>query len=435
VAASPNREGSPVRLFPATARRRLVVALTATALGVGVASTPLAHADIKHLRQQQSQAQHSVRHAAADLSESSRKSQKAYAALSRSRSELRSARHDLQVARDHFQAARDRLRQIQRQLARAQQQLAKAEADLARGQKAVAGQHDKLVNTVTSFYEEGDPQLVGFLSLLDSATPADLTARAANNNFVLDSQDQTLDSLEASKVLLKVTTDRLAKARDLVARKKAQAHSNLVLKRTYKKDALSARDRVRTTVDAKRHALEQARKARQHDAAILARSKARAARVHRQLMAQIAREQRRGGGYRGTTSGLLMRPVNGPITSPYGYRINPVMHYYGLHDGDDFGAPCGTPIWAAGNGTVMSQYYSSVWGNRLYLNLGLINGRNVTVIYNHLSAYRSSVGQHVSRGQVVGLIGTTGWSTGCHTHMTVMVNGTAVNPAPWLGLG
>jgi murein DD-endopeptidase MepM/ murein hydrolase activator NlpD len=130
-----------------------------------------------------------------------------------------------------------------------------------------------------------------------------------------------------------------------------------------------------------------------------------------------------------------MRPVNGPITSPYGYRINPVMGYYGLHDGDDFGAACGTPIWAAGNGTVMSQYYSSVWGHRLYLNLGLINGKNVTVIYNHLSAYRSHVGQHVARGQVVGLIGTTGWSTGCHTHMTVMVNGTAVNPAPWLGLG
>jgi murein DD-endopeptidase MepM/ murein hydrolase activator NlpD len=154
--------------------------------------------------------------------------------------------------------------------------------------------------------------------------------------------------------------------------------------------------------------------------------------VHKQLLAEIAREQRRGGGYRGPTGGLLLRPVNGPITSPYGYRINPVMGYWGLHDGDDFGAACGTPIWAAGNATVMSEYYSSVWGNRLFLNLGLINGKNVSVIYNHLSAYRSSVGQHLSRGQVVGLIGTTGWSTGCHTHMTVMVNGVAVNPAPWL---
>ena len=55
------------------------------------------------------------------------------------------------------------------------------------------------------------------------------------------------------------------------------------------------------------------------------------------------------------------------------------------------------------------------------------------MIYNHLSAYRSSVGQHVTRGQVVGLVGTTGWSTGCHTHFTVMVNGQPVNPTPWFG--
>jgi murein DD-endopeptidase MepM/ murein hydrolase activator NlpD len=83
------------------------------------------------------------------------------------------------------------------------------------------------------------------------------------------------------------------------------------------------------------------------------------------------------------------------------------------------------------NGTVMSEYYSSVWGNRLYLNLGMINGKNVTVIYNHLSGYRAHTGNHVSRGQVVGWVGTTGWSTGCHLHFTVMVNGTPVDPMNW----
>ena len=55
------------------------------------------------------------------------------------------------------------------------------------------------------------------------------------------------------------------------------------------------------------------------------------------------------------------------------------------------------------------------------------------MIYNHLSAYRTPRRPAVARGQVVGLIGTTGWSTGCHTHMTVMVNGVAVDPAPWIG--
>jgi murein DD-endopeptidase MepM/ murein hydrolase activator NlpD len=273
------------------------------------------------------------------------------------------------------------------------------------------------------------------VSLLGSATPDDLTAKQANNSLVLDSQDQILDGLHATQVLLKVQTDELAKARDQVAAKKAEAAANLDQKRQYEQQAVDAKQRVEKTVKARKRAFALAQRAKTHDARILARSKRRAAHVHALLMAQIAREQRRGGGYTGATHGLLMRPVNGPITSPYGYRINPVMHYWGLHDGDDFGAACGTPIWAAGNGTVMSEYYSDVWGNRLYINLGLVNGKNVTVIYNHLSAYRSHVGEHVARGQVVGLIGTTGWSTGCHTHMTVMVNGVAVNPAPWLGIG
>ncbi len=74
-----------MRLFPATARRRLAVVCTAGALVLGAASTPLAHADVKHLRHQQNQAQHSVNRARADLDEASKQTARAAAALSRSR--------------------------------------------------------------------------------------------------------------------------------------------------------------------------------------------------------------------------------------------------------------------------------------------------------------------------------------------------------------
>jgi murein DD-endopeptidase MepM/ murein hydrolase activator NlpD len=425
-----------VRLFPATARQRLAAAAAAGALLLGVLTSPLgspfAHADVKHLRHQQAHARHSVANAKADLDESSRQARRAYDALTRSRAKLKAARHDLQVARANAQAAHKRLQHVKKQLQRARARLDSAKAELVRGQQAVNDQHARLVRTVTSLYEEGNPQLIGFLSLMNAQTPADLTRKNEANNVVLTSQDQQLDSLQAAKVLLQVRERQLTRAKNLVARKRAEAHANLVLKRKYKAQAQAAKQRVATQVRHKKHAWALERRARAHDRAILARSRAREARVHRLLMAEIARERHHGGGYSGPTGGLLLRPVNGPITSPYGYRINPVMGYYGLHDGDDFGAACGTPIWAAGNGTVMSEYYSDVWGNRLFLNLGLINGKNVTVIYNHLSAYRSHVGERVSRGQVVGLIGTTGWSTGCHTHFTVMVNGVAVNPTPWL---
>jgi murein DD-endopeptidase MepM/ murein hydrolase activator NlpD len=69
-----------------------------------------------------------------------------------------------------------------------------------------------------------------------------------------------------------------------------------------------------------------------------------------------------------------------------------------------------------------------VWGNRLYLNLGMVNGDFITVIYNHLSGYNVEVGATVGRGDVVGYVGTTGWSTGCHLHFTVMENGKPVDP-------
>jgi murein DD-endopeptidase MepM/ murein hydrolase activator NlpD len=87
---------------------------------------------------------------------------------------------------------------------------------------------------------------------------------------------------------------------------------------------------------------------------------------------------------------------------------------------------------AVAPGTVVSRYWSDVYGNRLYLSLGNINGHNVTAVYNHASGYRVGVGQHVSQGEVVGYVGSTGWSTGCHLHFTLLVDGTAVDPMKWL---
>jgi murein DD-endopeptidase MepM/ murein hydrolase activator NlpD len=87
---------------------------------------------------------------------------------------------------------------------------------------------------------------------------------------------------------------------------------------------------------------------------------------------------------------------------------------------------------AIAGGTVISRYWSSVYGNRLYLSLGQINGKNITAVYNHATGYRVNVGDRVAQGEVVGYVGSTGWSTGCHLHFTILVNGTAVDPMNWL---
>jgi len=133
-----------------------------------------------------------------------------------------------------------------------------------------------------------------------------------------------------------------------------------------------------------------------------------------------------------TPDGLLLVPVDGRVTSPYGYRRHPIYGYYGLHDGTDFGAACGQPLRASGAGTVLSTVYSSSYGNRLYLNLGTVNGKNVTAVYNHLSGYAARPGDTVAAGDLVGYVGTTGWSTACHLHFTVLVDGESVDPMTYL---
>ena len=135
---------------------------------------------------------------------------------------------------------------------------------------------------------------------------------------------------------------------------------------------------------------------------------------------------------------MLTDPVPGaPETSPYGYRINPVLGTSELHDGVDLGGACGAPMYAAGAGTVaqiLTPNQSGGYGNRLVIDHGLVNGVYLSTGYNHAQSYVVSVGQQVSQGQLIGYVGTTGLSTGCHLHFHVYVNGKTVDPLTWITL-
>ena len=194
---------------------------------------------------------------------------------------------------------------------------------------------------------------------------------------------------------------------------------------------MQAKVEVRDLVSSRREIRKEANAARKHDRVVLARLRQQEARIKARILEAARRAALSGVGYRGDAGGFLMQPVDGPVTSPYGYRTHPIYGYYGLHDGTDFGAACGTPLRAASDGTVISRYYSSVYGNRLYLNVGQVNGENLTVVYNHLSGYNVAQGQRVSRGDTVGWVGSTGWSTGCHLHFTALSNGNPVDPVPF----
>jgi murein DD-endopeptidase MepM/ murein hydrolase activator NlpD len=131
--------------------------------------------------------------------------------------------------------------------------------------------------------------------------------------------------------------------------------------------------------------------------------------------------------------GRLAWPVSDPyVTSPYGMRLHPILNYWKLHDGTDFGAGCGTPVYAAASGTVVSAYYDSAYGNRLTISHGPIGGVGLSTSYNHLTSFVVGSGDQVRQGDLVGYVGTTGWSTGCHLHFMVYENGSTVDPMAWL---
>lgn len=125
---------------------------------------------------------------------------------------------------------------------------------------------------------------------------------------------------------------------------------------------------------------------------------------------------------------LLRTPINGAkITSGFGMRNHPVMGYSKMHRGVDFGAPTGTPIYAAGDGTVAFVGTKGGYGNYVRLKH---NGQYDSA-YAHMSRFATGIapGRKVKQGQIIGYVGSTGMSTGPHLHYEILANNEQVNPA------
>jgi murein DD-endopeptidase MepM/ murein hydrolase activator NlpD len=124
---------------------------------------------------------------------------------------------------------------------------------------------------------------------------------------------------------------------------------------------------------------------------------------------------------------LIRKPiVAGEITSPFGMRYHPILHYARMHTGVDWSAPIGTPILAAGAGLVIKAELTAGYGRRVEVQH--VNGYVTT--YSHLSGFARGVvpGARVAQGQVIGYLGQSGMATGPNLHYEVIINGNFVDP-------
>ncbi|MDR1431295.1 MAG: M23 family metallopeptidase [Propionibacteriaceae bacterium] len=129
-------------------------------------------------------------------------------------------------------------------------------------------------------------------------------------------------------------------------------------------------------------------------------------------------------------------PTEGPLSpgNGYGMRYHPILHRYRLHDGIDITAKCSQPIYAAQAGTVVrvTSGYGGGSGNSAKIDHGKFNGDQIATAYLHMSKNMLKEGEEVEKGQLVGYVGSTGLSTGCHLHLSLYKNGKGTDPLDYV---
>lgn len=128
----------------------------------------------------------------------------------------------------------------------------------------------------------------------------------------------------------------------------------------------------------------------------------------------------------------FIKPIGGRITSPFGWRTHPIFNSRTFHSGVDIGGQFNGSVRASNSGRVIYSGWYGGYGKVVIVDHGQVNGSPITTLYAHLNSARVSVGETVSKGQVVGFEGTTGYSTGPHVHFEVRVNGRPNNPLNYI---
>ena len=231
------------------------------------------------------------------------------------------------------------------------------------------------------------------------------------------------EALEAEVTALEETRVSLAEMQETLEAQRAEADV-LLLQLAAEEEQLSEEFAANDAAEAELREQIMAAQA-EYEKALSAEEAARLAEQNKNNVA--------GGGSSGTvtpsTSGFV-NPLNYmTVTCPYGWRIHPIWGDRRFHSGVDLAASQGDPIYAIAAGTVTVATYGEA--NGYYVSIS--HGNGYGSVYAHMTNYIVSVGDYVSQGQVIGYVGSTGWSTGPHLHFEIHVNGSTVNPMEYVG--
>jgi murein DD-endopeptidase MepM/ murein hydrolase activator NlpD len=353
---------------------------------------------------------------------------------------LEAAQEESRDVRDELAAAQQQRRALSAEVRTLQQRLVDAQADLAKVQEELEYARGELGRWRGKLHRAREDLAVQQADLNARAATAYKLGPGAYLEVVLGSTDlralaQRTAYLERVLTLASADLEGVWMARSLVSdhRDRIEAYEGAVTKHfrevrdraeqiaALRAEQASLLQQVDLEAEAHASTLDSLADARERYEEAVAALEAESARITGVI-------QGVGSSGSGQYGGELFWPTSGPIVSGFGYRTHPVYGTARFHSGVDIDGACGQLIFSAEDGEVISAAYNDGYGNATVID----HGDGLSTLYGHQSSLGVSSGQSVGRGQQIGLVGTTGLSTGCHLHFEVRINGEPVDPVPYL---
>ncbi|MBS5581532.1 MAG: peptidoglycan DD-metalloendopeptidase family protein [Megasphaera sp.] len=391
--------------------KRALALMTAVMLTV---SAPVVLADDEDLQDQLSSVQ-------SQMAEQAQKKSEAEAVIGNVYEKLRVIQENLDAAKAAYESISSQIGETDKKIADTQSELEKAQAHLSKREVVLSRRiRDIYMNGQLNYLDV----IIGAKDFNDFATRVELLRRVVNSDLeLISSIREERDKIDEAKKILEEERQRLATLQTEAEAKKTEieqhkAEQQAILRKAETDKATA--EEAYAELEASSNQIAQMLRERE-----AARQAAQAA---------AASGGSSGGGdddssYQPVSgSGQMIWPVNGVITSPFGYRTHPIFGRQILHSGIDIGVDEGTPVHAADGGVVVEAGWISGYGYCVIID----HGNGTSSLYGHNSSLAVSSGQAVSQGQVIAYAGSTGNSTGPHVHFEVRVGGEPVDPSAYL---
>ncbi|MBN3882073.1 MAG: peptidoglycan DD-metalloendopeptidase family protein [Nostoc sp.] len=328
------------------------------------------------------------------------------------------AQKNLTGLKQNLQTTDNYIQESESRLQLAAQRLQQLESDLAVAERSY---EERQIATVARLrYLQRSPTSVGWAVLLQSQNISDFFSRRHQLKLVYQADEQILVKLNQQANLINKQKTEVEQQKNEIGLIREQL---LAQKTDYQTQAQSQSELIQR-LNSDRLALEAAQNQLERESKnleVLIQQK-----VAEAEEAQGKTNSRTSIIIRGT--GVMTYPSDAPTSSPFGWRMHPILGYRRFHAGLDFAASYGSKIRAADSGTVIFAGWYGGYGRAVIID----HGKGITTLYGHTSELYVTEGQTVERGQAIGAVGSTGFSTGPHLHFEVRRNGTPVDPTNYL---